>query len=159
MARPRCSGGNQATKGKDLTGYLVLDSSIIVAALREAEDKHQECLNLLGKVKDGEFIALEPYSVLVEVVAAIKRRTGSTDLAMRVKRDLLDITALKFLELTSHRAEEAAEIASEIAVRGMDAVVVQMSREFDVPLVTLDTEIIAKAKPVVKIEAAADLAR
>jgi len=32
-------------------------------------------------VKDGEFIALEPYIVLVEVAAAIKRRTGSSKLA------------------------------------------------------------------------------
>ena len=142
MAGSYCSGGNQATKGEGLTSYLVLYSSVIPAALREAEGRYRECLNLLQKVKNGEFIALEPYSVLVEVIAAIKRRTGSTDLALRVKRDLQNINALKFLELTSQRAEKAAEIASEIAIMGMDALVVQVAREFNAPLVTLDKEII-----------------
>ena len=55
---------------------------------------------------------------------------------------MLNITALKFLELTSQRVQEAAEIASEIAIRGMDALVVQVAREFNAPLVTLDKEII-----------------
>jgi len=157
MARAHCCGRNQATEGKDLTAYLVLDSSVIVAALRQAEESHQECFDLLEKVKNGHFIVLEPCSVLIEVVAAIKRRSGSTDLAERVKKDLLDINALKFLELTSHRAEQAAAIASKIAVRGMDAVVIQLAREFDSPLVTLDMEMKEKAKSIVKIEAAVDL--
>ena len=109
MARSICRRGSQVTKGKGLTNYLVLDSSVIIAALRKPEKKHQECLNLLQRIKSGQFIALEPYSVLVEVVAAIKRRTGSTELAMRVKRDLQDINTLKFLELTPCRADDAAE--------------------------------------------------
>lgn len=154
MARSICRRGNQVTKGKGLTSYLVLDSSVIIGALRKPEKKHQECLNLLQRIKSGQFIALEPYSVLVEVVAAIKRRTGSTDLAMRVKRDLQDINTLKFLELTACRADDAAEIASKTAVRGMDALLVQVAREFSAPLVTLDVDIIDKAKSVVRIESA-----
>ena len=77
--------------------YVTLDSSVIVAALREQEKKHEECKRVLEKVKDGKLIALEPYTVLVEVVAAIKRRTGSTPLAERVKNDLQDIDTINFL--------------------------------------------------------------
>jgi predicted nucleic acid-binding protein len=142
-----------------MSQYLVLDSSIIVAALREQEEKHWECKDLLGRVKGGKLMALEPYSVLVEVIAAVRRRTGSSDLANRVKRDLPDIGAIEFVELTTVRAEQASEIAAETGVRGMDAIVIQLAREFSAPLVSLDVEMVTKAKSIVKIEAIEDLVR
>ncbi|MGC8931648.1 MAG: hypothetical protein ACP5K6_08995 [Dictyoglomus sp.] len=63
--------------------FLTLDSSIIIAALREQEEKHDICFGVLEKVKNGEYIAIEPYIVLVEVTAAIRRRTGSKNLLKR----------------------------------------------------------------------------
>ena len=139
--------------------YLTLDSSIIIAALRQQESKHSECRSLVERVKDGEFIALEPYTVLVEVVAAVRRRTGDKDLASRVRNDLQDIETLNFLELTSIRARSASEIAEEIGVRGMDAIVIQVASEFNVPLISLDADMIDRAKPLVKTELIENLAR
>ncbi len=137
--------------------YITLDSSVIVAALREQEEKHEECKRLLEKVKDGNFIALEPYIVLVEVVAAIKRRTGSTPLGERVKNDLQDIDTINFLDLDLVRADEAANIAKEIGVRGMDAIVIQIAKEFDSFLVSLDGEMVKRAKSVVTVKDVEDL--
>ena len=131
--------------------YITIDSSVIVAALREQEEKHEVCKKLLERVKDGEFVALEPYTVLVEVVAAIKRRTKSESLAERIKNDLEDIDTIKFSDLMSSRADSAAEIAKETDVRGMDAIVVQIAKEFNAPLVSLDGEMTKRAKLVVKI--------
>ena len=54
---------------------------------------------MLEKIKDGEYIAIEPYIVLIEIVAAIKRRTGSTELAKRVKNDFLAIDTINFTDL------------------------------------------------------------
>jgi len=131
--------------------YITLDSSVIVAALREQEEKYEACKKLLERVKNGEFAALEPYTVLVEVVAAIKRRTESESLAERVKNDLENIDTIKFLDLISSRANSAAEIAKETGVRGMDAIVIQISKEFNAPLVSLDEEMAKRAELVVKI--------
>jgi len=131
--------------------YITLDSSVIVAALREQEEKYEACKKLLERVKNGEFAALEPYTVLVEVVAAIKRRTKSESLAERVKNDLENIDTIKFLDLISSRANSAAEIAKETGVRGMDAIVIQISKEFNAPLVSLDEEMAKRAELVVKI--------
>ncbi len=133
--------------------------SVIVAALRKQEEKHSECRSLLERVKDGEFVVSEPYTVLIEVVAAIRRRTGSRDLAHRVKNDLQNIEAMRFLELTPTRARLAAEIAEEIGVKGMDAIVIQVAKEFNVPPVSLDAEMMGKAKPLVKIELIENLAK
>lgn len=130
---------------------------MIVAALRKQEVHYEASKNLLEKVKDGNHIAIEPYIVLIEVVAAIKRRTGSTELAKRVKNDFLAIDTINFTELESIRASDASEIAMNLGVRGMDAIVIQTAKEFNVPLITLDKEIIEKAKSFVDIRAVDDL--
>jgi len=134
-----------------MVAYLTLDSSVIVAALREHEEKHEVCKRLLERVKNGEFIALESYTVLVEVVAAIKRRTGSEHLAERVKSGLENIDSIKFLDLISIRADDAADIAKETGVRGMDAIVIQAAKEFGSPLVSLDMEMTERSRFVVDI--------
>ena len=129
--------------------YLTLDSSVIVASLREQEEKHVVCKRLLERVKNGEFVALEPYTVMVEVVAAIKRRTGSESLAEMVKSGLEDISSIIFMDLISIRADDAAKIAKETGVRGMDAIVIQIAKEFGSPLVSLDMEMIERSKSIV----------
>lgn len=136
---------------------LTLDSSVIVAALREQEDMHKESLRLLEKVKNDEYSAVEPYSVLVEVVAAIRRRTGSEELAERVKEDLQNIDSIYFFELESDRAKEAADIAKKSGMRGMDAIVVQLAKEFNTTLVSLDSDVVSKAKYIVKVKDAGKL--
>ncbi len=136
---------------------ICLDSSVIVAALRKQEVHYEDAKNLLEKVKDGNHIAIEPYIVLIEVVAAIKRRTGSTKLAKRVKNDFLAIDTINFTDLESTRANDASEIALNLGVRGMDAIVIQTAKEFNIPLITLDKEMIEKAKSFVDIRAVDDL--
>jgi len=131
--------------------YLTLDSSVIVASLREQEEKHVVCKHLLERVKNGEFVALEPYTVLVEVVAAIKRRTGSESLAGMVKSGLEDISSIAFMDLISIRADDAAKIAKETGVRGMDAIVIQIAKEFGSSLVSPDMEMIERSRFIVDI--------
>ncbi len=136
---------------------ICLDSSVIVAALRKQEVHYEAAKNLLEKVKDGNHIAIEPYIVLIEVVAAIKRRTGSTELAKRVKNDFLAIDTINFTDLESTRASDASDIAMNLGVRGMDAIIIQTAKEFNIPLITLDKEMIEKAKSFVDIRAVDDL--
>ena len=131
--------------------HICLDSSVIVAALRKQEVHHNVARNILEKVKNGEYIAIEPYIVLVEIVAAIKRRTGSIELANRVKDDLLAINNINFTDLESIRADAAAEIAINMGVRGMDAIVIQIAKEFGIPLISLDMEMIEKSRSFVDV--------
>ncbi|MBU2617759.1 MAG: PIN domain-containing protein [Euryarchaeota archaeon] len=87
---------------------------------------------------------------IVEVAAAIRRRTGSKKLAIRVKEDLLNIDTIHFVDLLYPEANEAANIASEIGVRGMDAIVIQTAKSYGSTLVTLDEEMADKAKTLVR---------
>ncbi len=143
---------NQEPERKRMVKQITIDSSVIIAALLDKEKKHNECWNLLEKVKNGEYIAIEPLIVLVEIVAAIKRRTGSSRLAERVKEDICDINSIVFLDIVSRRAHQAADIAKEIGVRGMDAIVIQTAREFNIPLVSLDREMLERSKSIIDIK-------
>ena len=131
--------------------HICLDSSVIVTALRRQEKDHVQALELLRKIKDGVHIAIEPYTVLVEVTAAVRRRTGSKELAARVKKDLLAIGTIRFVDLDMVSSSAASDIAADIGVRGMDAIVIQVAKELGIPLITLDTEIIEKAQGIIEI--------
>lgn len=129
---------------------VTLDSSVFIAALREEEAAHSACIRLLEDVKDGKYLAIEPYTVLVEIVAAVKRRTGSSELAANIKQYLELLDGIFFLELTKSRADECAKICEKLAVRGMDSIVIQTALENDAVLITLDKEMENQAKKLIK---------
>ena len=131
---------------------LTLDSSVILAALREQEPMHHACQALLAQVKDGVHNAFESAIVLVEVTAAIRRRTGSKELARKVREILRELPFLFFLELTESRMNLAARIAEKSCLKGMDAIIAQIAEEKDSVLVTLDDEFATRAKEIVKVE-------
>ena len=93
----------------------------------------------------AENIAIMPYSILVEVVAAIRRRTGLEDLAGEVRKEILEIDNLSFVVLDQKAATEASDLAIQTGLRGMDVIVVQVAREFETELITFDEEMIQKA--------------
>ena len=131
---------------------LTIDSSVIIASLLEKEPRHQEALKIWESILSGESIAIMPYSVLVEVVAAIRRRTGSKDLACEVRKEILEIENLSFVVLDQKAALEASDLAIRTGVRGMDSLVIQVVREFETELITFDEEMIQKAGKVDRAE-------
>lgn len=131
---------------------ITIDSSVIVASLLEKEKDHTKALNLWKEVIVGNVAAIMPYTVLVEVVAAIKRRTGQRDLAEKVKDELLSIESVNFAIMDPEAALEAADIAIETGVRGMDAVVIQTAKEYNTTLISLDAEMVEKASKKIKVK-------
>jgi predicted nucleic acid-binding protein len=125
---------------------LTLDSSVIIASLLEKEPRHREALEIWSAILSGNNIAIMPYSVLVEVVAAVKRRTGSESLAMEVKEELLNVETISFVILDDKSAVEAADLAAKTGVRGMDALLIQVAKEFGTELVSFDEEMMSKSK-------------
>ena len=122
---------------------LTIDSSVIIASLLENESRHGEAMQIWDANIVGGDVAIMPYSVFVEVVAAIRRRTGSEELANEVKEELLKIENVSFVILDQRAAEDAADIAiqkGEKGVRGMDALVMQAAKEYETELVTFDDE-------------------
>ena len=129
---------------------LTIDSSVIIASLLENEPRHGEAMQIWDAVIVGGDVAIMPYSVFVEVVAAIRRRTGSEELANEVKEELLKIENVSFVILDQKAAEDAADIAIQKGVRGMDALVMQTAKEYETELVTFDDEMMKKSQAVMK---------
>ena len=129
---------------------LTIDSSVIVASLLPYEPRHLEAYRIWESVLSGAKVAIMPYSIFVEVVAAVKRRTGSGDLSRAVMRELRKIENIVFVDLDSKSAEEAAEIAIKTGTRGMDALVIQVAKDFGSELITFDEEMMEKAKTIIK---------
>ena len=123
---------------------LTIDSSVIIASLLKKEPRHKEALEIWNAVLSGRNVAVMPYSVLVEVVAAIKRGTGSESLAKEVKQELLNIETISFVILDDKSAVEAADLAAKTGVRGMDALLVQVAKEFGTELISFDEEMMSK---------------
>lgn len=132
---------------------LTIDSSVIVASLLEQEKDHLKALSLWKEVVTGNAVAIMPYTVLVEVVAAVRRRTGQKDLAQKVKKELLALDTVNFVIVDPDSASDASDIAIETGVRGMDAVVIQTAKEYNTTLVSLDAEMMEKSAAMVKIRA------
>jgi predicted nucleic acid-binding protein len=130
---------------------LTIDSSIIVASLLDHEKDHIKSQRLWNEVISGKLAAIMPYTVLIEVVAAVRRRTGNKDLAQQVKEELLSMDSLHFVIVDPESASDAADIAIQSGMRGMDAIVVQTAKEYNTKLVSLDKEMIEKAAAFVKI--------
>jgi len=124
---------------------ITLDSSVIISSLLEKEPRHKEALEILTALLFGDYFAIMPYSVFVEVVAAIRRRTGSEKLAREVKSKLLNIKTISFVVLDDKSADRAADLAAKTGVRGMDAIVIQVAKEFRTELISFDDEMVLKA--------------
>ena len=129
---------------------ITLDSSVIVAALRQQEEKHEQCRTLLEAVEEAQIIAIQPEIVLSEVTRAIKRRTSSERLAERVKQLLQSIDTMNFIETDARRKEMASDIAVRIGMGIMHAAVIQIAFEFGTTLISLDAELMREAKSIVK---------
>ena len=123
---------------------LTVDSSVIVSTLLTDEVRHQEAMEIWEEVLSGEYYAVMPYSVLVEVVAAVRRRTGSESLALEVKKELCSLDSVAFVNLDEDAAKKACVLASRTGFKGMDAIVVQVSLEYNTRLVSFDKEMVRK---------------
>jgi predicted nucleic acid-binding protein len=145
------SGGNQGPEREEVVEELTVDSSVIVASPLEQEKEHSKAFKVWAEVLTGEAVAIMPYIVLVEVVAAVRRRTGDKELAQKIKNELLSASTIIFAIVDPEAAPEASDIAAETGMTGMDAIVVQTAKEYGTSLVTLDKEIISKAAGIVKL--------
>lgn len=129
---------------------LTVHSSVIIASLLKTEARHKEAFAIWEDILKGKSFAIMPLSILVEVVAAIRRRTGSEELATEIKKELIGIDNISFVIIDDKAAMEAADIAAKTGLRGMDAIVVQVAKEFGADLISFDEEMIKKAKTVLK---------
>ncbi|MCW3993601.1 MAG: type II toxin-antitoxin system VapC family toxin [Candidatus Bathyarchaeota archaeon] len=132
---------------------VTLDSSVLVSAFVKGDKFRAKARRIIEKVFSGEFRVVTSAIVFVEVCGSVARRVG-VDKALLVKDQLVKWDNMNFIgwsELTGKRMGEAAELAVELKLRGMDAIVVQVAKEKKRALITFDEEMAEKAKAAVEV--------
>ena len=64
---------------------------------------------------------------------------------MKFRKHLKSISAISFVMLDSRVAAKACRVATKTGLRGMDALVVQVAKEYKAELLTFDNEMLQKA--------------
>ena len=129
----------------------VIDASVYVSLANEADRYHERCFKWFESCLREQRAIAAPGLLLVEVAAAIRRLTGSTELARRVLLELQEAELIELYPLTAARSEAAAILAASTAVRGTDAVYLTLARELEETLITLDRQQLEHGKGVVDV--------
>lgn len=119
---------------------LVLDASVLVAAIRPGEPFYAEAraaLETLSRQRTNLFV---PAIALPEVAAAIARGSGSASQAARDVRLVRRLPGLQVIAVDDALADLAADIAGLQRIRGCDAIYVALAQRQTADLVTLDSE-------------------
>lgn len=124
---------------------MVIDASVWVGALHQQDAHHAASARWLNQHVVQSVRLVTPTLALAEVAGAIRRRTGSAAAGLRAAADLAATPVLQLVPLDAALATEAAEVAATYALRGADAVYVAVARRFNLPLVTWDQEVEARA--------------
>lgn len=121
-----------------------VDTSVFVASFVESEPLHSKAKKILHDIFNSDSYFILPYTVLVELISAVRRRTGSPEIALRVKKMIESNDHIKFVPLNELRIKQTLALSIDLGLRGMDTILVQVSKEFDTELITFDEEIIKK---------------
>lgn len=107
----------------------------------------------MEKIFSGQYHSTTSTAVFVEVCGAISRRVG-VEKGTLAKNQLVrweDMSLTAYSELTGKRRGEATELAIKLKMRGVDAMVVQATKERKRTLITFDEEMAKKAKAAVEV--------
>lgn len=134
----------------------VADASIWVSLLAADDVNHEPSRRWFERVIAQGVPLTAPTLVLVEVAAAMTRRTGDRSVGVAAAARLRSIPELVLVELTIESAERAAAIAARLALRGADAVYVSLAVDLDVPLVTWDRQQRERSTSVISVASPAE---
>lgn len=118
-----------------------LDSSVIVSYILKDESNSYQAKELLNNIAENESKIIIPTTVLVEIVSAVKRRTGSSELAERILEHFSNAPGFIYIEINLQNVIKSSQIAVKYGLRGMDSLIVQISEEYKTELITFDLEI------------------
>lgn len=95
--------------------------------------------------------AVLPSLVLAEVGGAVSRRAGDATLARAVVHEMLTIPELEVVPIDELLGLQAAHLAVDLRLRGVDACYVAVARKLEVPLATWDDELCERAAGAVQV--------
>ena len=129
---------------------LTIDASVWVAADVADEAARDVAFALLRTVISGRLTVHQPSLWLVEVVAAIARRTGDASTARAAAERILAFPELIVHPLDLEAAGDASAVAAHASLPAADAAYAATARRHGTQLVTLDQQLLERASGLVE---------
>ena len=120
--------------------FIVVDASVWVARLLPGDVFYQSVRTWMLTHVNQRTEFLSPALLLVEIGAAIRRRTGESFLALQAIERLQQLPELRSVEMDGKLIQEAASLAANLGLRGADSVYVAVAARLNLPLFTLDMD-------------------
>jgi len=124
---------------------VVMDASIWVSQLRPQDTNHNASRLWVERYTAAGGLLVAPVFFLIEVAAAISRRTEDPALAKKAIEDLTSTNVIQFVSLDSVLVQAAVDIAADLQLRGGDAIYVAVAQQLNLPLVSWDKEQLQRA--------------
>lgn len=124
---------------------VVMDASILASQLRPQDANHNASRLWMERYTAAGGFLVAPIFLLIEVAAAISRRTGEPTLAEKAIEDLNSIDVIQFVPLDSVLVQAAVKIATDLQLRAGDAIYVAVAQQLNLPLVSWDKEQLQRA--------------
>jgi predicted nucleic acid-binding protein len=135
---------------------FTLDANIFVRDVDIRDPYHSSCHALLEALQAQRTLLICPQILLPEVAGAV-RRTWQDALRGRLAAQFVgELPNLTLVVVDAALAQEAADLAADYALRGMDAIYVAVARRHNCALVTLDDDPHRRASSVVSVLTPAD---
>jgi len=129
---------------------VVVDSNVFIASLIENDVFYEVSINFIEKMDKEELTFHISMIVPIEVSCAIARRIGAkeADESEEIIHNWIKEKKVVVYKLNEKRMSESQNYGTKYKLKGMDAIIVQLAFELNLPLMTFDNEIIERAKGV-----------
>ena len=127
---------------------MIVDASVWVASVLNGDAHHEVSLAFLHRFVMERQLATVPLLVWAEIAGAVARRTGDTGRGMKVAELITAKIWVRGVPLDATLAGDAMRLAARLRLRGADAVYVALAAACREPLITLDTEMLERARRV-----------
>lgn len=131
---------------------IVIDASVWVSRLMLDDAFHEVSRAWMGEVVEAGEMLVAPIILLAEVAGAIARRTGNPRLGHQSVQQIRQVPTLQIIDIDNSLGDYAAQVASDLRLRGADATYVAVADRFDIPLVTWDQELLDRAGAVISVQ-------
>jgi predicted nucleic acid-binding protein len=128
---------------------VVVDANVFVASLIKKEKHYEDSLKAMRVIAEKHISLLEPEVVLFEVGTSFHRKRGNEEIDDQDADNLMNLffrLPLMFV-WEPEVMQRASKIARQLSFKGLsDSYYLAIAEQKEVPLITLDEELIRKGK-------------
>jgi predicted nucleic acid-binding protein len=130
---------------------MIIDASVWVASVLMEDAHHDVSLAFMHRVVKERQIATLPLLVWAEIAGAVSRRTGDTELGLKTAGLVTAQVWARGVPLDAALANESMRLTAKLRLRGADAVYVALAAICSEPLITLDAEMLERARGIADV--------